>query len=40
MEFHAGVFGFFANDFEVAAELAEIVRAENVFPAVSGSERP
>ena len=38
MESHAGVFGFLANDFEVAAELAEIVRTENVFPAVGGSD--
>ena len=40
MKSHAGVFGFFASDFEVAAELAEIVAAENVFPAVSGNGQP
>ena len=38
MDSHAAVFGFFASDFEVAAELAEIVAAENVFPAVSDND--
>jgi hypothetical protein len=35
MDSHAGVFGYFLSDFEVAVELARIVRLENVFPAVS-----
>ena len=40
MESHAGVVGFFANDFEVAAELAEIVRAENVSQRLVAANDP
>ncbi len=35
MESHAGVFGFFQNDREVAAELARIVTTSAVFPAIA-----
>lgn len=32
---HAGVFGYGVDDFEVAVELAAIVRRQDVHPAVS-----
>ena len=34
MDSHAGIFGFTQSDFDVAVELANEVRPEDVFPAI------
>ena len=37
MKSHAGVFGFFQNETDVAAELAMLVSADNTFPGIVDS---